>query len=168
MTTRAPWVVDRIAFVTSVTPMTGAAGPGKRGDGNREWYLHANRHRSVPTFEPPRPLAWSLVRFRSGFRLVGDCLGLSASMAAVDQGSKSHTSESEHYDTTALDPGQPSPPGRGSWWVAVGGTSGLTALVVQDHNVVWPIPAGFAAFLIHNVLISWINRRPGNRRKDSR
>ncbi len=60
---------------------------------------------------------------------------------------------------------QPSPSGRGPWWLAtVGGSSGITALVLQDHQVAWIVLAAFSAWLAHNVVITWIKyKTPSNR-----
>jgi hypothetical protein len=60
---------------------------------------------------------------------------------------------------------QPPPSGHGPWWLAtVGGSSGITALVLQDHQAAWVILAAFSAWLAHNMVITWIkNKTPGNR-----
>ncbi len=58
---------------------------------------------------------------------------------------------------------QPPSSGRGPWWLAtVGGSSGITALILQDHAVAWAILAGFSAWLIQNVIIAWIKSRNGS------
>ena len=55
---------------------------------------------------------------------------------------------------------QPPSSGSGPWWLAtVGGSSGITALILQDHAVAWVILAAFGAWLIHNVIIAWISSR---------
>lgn len=54
----------------------------------------------------------------------------------------------------------PSPRDRGPWWIAAaGGTSGITALVLQDPRIAWAITAAFIAWLLHDVLIAWLSRR---------
>jgi hypothetical protein len=61
----------------------------------------------------------------------------------------------------------PKSSGRGPWWLAtIGSSSGITALVLQDHQAAWVILVAFNAWLIHNVLITWIKvRTPGKSRK---
>jgi hypothetical protein len=55
------------------------------------------------------------------------------------------------------------PSSRGPRWAAtIGGTTGITALILQDHPIAWVILAGFIAWLIHDVIIAWISRRPGS------
>jgi hypothetical protein len=60
---------------------------------------------------------------------------------------------------------QPPSSGRGPWWLAtIGGSSGITALVLQDHQAAWVILVAFHSWLIHNLLITWIKiRTPGKR-----
>lgn len=54
---------------------------------------------------------------------------------------------------------QPPSHDRGPWWIAAaGGTSGITALILQDHPIVWAITAAFIAWLLHNMVIAWLNR----------
>lgn len=44
---------------------------------------------------------------------------------------------------------------RGPWWSAtVGGSSGITALALQDHQAAWVILAAFSAWLAHNVIMT--------------
>jgi len=59
---------------------------------------------------------------------------------------------------------QPPPSGRGPWWLATAGSSsGITALILQDHQAAWVMLAGFSGWLAHNVVITWIkNRTHGN------
>jgi len=60
---------------------------------------------------------------------------------------------------------QPPSSGRGPWWLAtIGGSTGVTALILQDHQAAWAILAAFSAWLIHNVIITWIkDKTPGKR-----
>jgi hypothetical protein len=54
----------------------------------------------------------------------------------------------------------PAPDDRGPWWAAaVGGGGGIVAAVLQDHELAWAILAAFTAWLIHNVVITWLSRR---------
>jgi hypothetical protein len=54
-----------------------------------------------------------------------------------------------------------SPNDCGPWWAAAaGGGGGITAAVLQDHELAWAILAAFTAWLIHNVVIIWLFRKP--------
>jgi hypothetical protein len=67
------------------------------------------------------------------------------------------TLEKDSPDMTISGDNQPPPSGRGPWWLAaIGGSSGITALVLQDHQAAWVILVAFNAWLIHNVVITWI------------
>jgi hypothetical protein len=50
--------------------------------------------------------------------------------------------------------------GRDPWWIAAaGGGGGIVAAVLQDHALGWAIVAAFTAWLIHNIVITWLSRK---------
>ncbi len=54
---------------------------------------------------------------------------------------------------------QPPASGRDPWWVAAaGGGGGIVAAILQDHALGWAIVAAFTAWLIHNIVITWLSR----------
>jgi len=60
---------------------------------------------------------------------------------------------------------QPPSHGRGPWWAAtIGGSSGMAALVLQDHTAAWAIVIAFTAWLAHNIVITWIRYQAGKHR----
>jgi hypothetical protein len=61
----------------------------------------------------------------------------------------------------ATQPAEQQPPanGHGPWWLAAaGGGGGVVAAVLQDHALGWAIVAAFAAWLIHNIVITWLSK----------
>jgi hypothetical protein len=70
------------------------------------------------------------------------------------------TLEKDSHHMTISGDSQPPLPGRGPWWLAtVGGSSGITALILQDHQAAWVILAAFVAWLAHNMVITWIKNK---------
>jgi hypothetical protein len=54
---------------------------------------------------------------------------------------------------------QPPASGRDPWWVAAaGGGGGIVAAILQDHALGWAIVVAFTAWLIHDIVITWLSK----------